>query len=190
MEQVKPYIKIAYKYTDIDWNVKPKGKFIEHYLPAKECTPDNFPGEEGELLYSQWFGYSMICPDFENSDLEDKTWKLKGSVSSFVIKRGEFVVERCQNITEGPDKHSYCESNENINKFISDLQVDAWVFQEKIDYVKYNTKPIYRIAGIISGDILDPFKVLRNLIYLRKHNIDTEDDTLQIGQKTILDSFY
>ena len=63
----------------------------------------------------------MICPDFENSGMDDNTWKLKGSVSSYVIKRGEFVVERCV----GED---YCETNENINKFISDLQVDTWVF--------------------------------------------------------------
>ena len=34
----------------------------------------------------------MICPDFENSGLKYNTWSLKGSVSSFVIKRAEFVV--------------------------------------------------------------------------------------------------
>lgn len=56
----------------------------------------------------------MICPDFESSDLEDKTWKLMGDPSSFKGKKGEFVIERC--IDE-----PFCESKENIDKFVSDL---------------------------------------------------------------------
>ena len=117
----------------------------------------------------------MICPDFTNSGLEDDTWKLKGSVASFVIKRGEFVVERCRNET-------YCETDENINKFISDLVVDTWVFQEKIDYLKYLEKPVYQISEFVSGTVLNnPEKIVRNIVLLRKHDIDTEDSYFQIG---------
>jgi hypothetical protein len=83
MAKVKPYIKIAYKYTDIDWNVKPNGKFDEKYIPARACKQSDFKRKEGIALFKEWEGYSIICPDFENSDPKIDTWKLKGSVSSF-----------------------------------------------------------------------------------------------------------
>ena len=111
----------------------------------------------------------MICPDFSSTE-----WKLRGSPASFVIKRGEFVIERCV----GP----HCETDENINKFVSDLQVDTWVFQEKIDYLKYHVKPVFKISEFLNDDLLNhPDTVTRNMIYLRKHIIDTEDDLFQIG---------
>jgi hypothetical protein len=94
---LKPYINIAYKLTEIDWTKGPIGETIETYFPARDCRPSDFPSKkaEGAELFKAWKGYSMICPDFENSNLEDNTWKLKGDPSSFKSKRGEFVIERC-----------------------------------------------------------------------------------------------
>ena len=42
-----------------------------------------------------------------------------------------------------------------IDKFISDLSIDTWVFTEKIDYLKYNTKPIFRITEFVSANIMN-----------------------------------
>lgn len=87
----------------------------------------------------------MICPDFDNFSHNGKnTWLLTGSMASNIIKWGEFAIERCDR-----KKHTYCESDEMIDKFISDLQVDTWVFQEKIDYLKYHVKPIFKILEFI-----------------------------------------
>lgn len=73
---------------------------------------------------------------------------MRGNMPSFNIKSPQFTIERCVGET-------YCESNENINKFISDLQVDTWVFSEKIDYLMYLEKPVFKIAEFVSGDVLD-----------------------------------
>ena len=35
VEKMKPYITAKYKFTDIDWNVKPFGKFDSMELPAR-----------------------------------------------------------------------------------------------------------------------------------------------------------
>jgi len=51
------------------------------------------------------------------------------------------------------------------------------VFQEKIDYLKYNVKPVFKISEFINDDLLNhPEMIKRNIIYLRRHEIDTEDD--------------
>ena len=95
--KLKPYIKIAYKSTDIDWTKGTSGEVVETYFTARDCRASDFPskGTKGAELFKAWRGYSMICPDFEKSNLEDKTWKLKGDPSSFKAIKGEFVVERC-----------------------------------------------------------------------------------------------
>jgi hypothetical protein len=98
LETLKPYIKIAYKWTEVDWNVNPPhGKFDEHYFDAKTCTQSDFGTHKNVPDYLKlWKGYSMICPDFESTtELPDDTWTFKGSISSFEIDRAEFVVERC-----------------------------------------------------------------------------------------------
>jgi len=57
--------------------------------------------------------------------------------------------------------------------------------------LKYFEKPIFKIVEYVRGGILDnPEKLERSVIYLRRHEIDTEDDYFQIGQKTIMDNFY
>jgi hypothetical protein len=124
LKTLEPYIRIVYRYTDIDWNVKPLGKFNSYELPAKACTVEDF-GEhpEGKNVFKAWTGYSMICPDFDKFDitkvdgLDKKTWLMTGSMSSFVIKRAEFVIERCRDTKE----NRYCKSDDAINTFISDL---------------------------------------------------------------------
>ena len=114
LKELEPYIKIAYKFTEIDWTKG--GKVKDEYIPARDCRASDFPSEktEGAELMKEWKGFSMICPDFEKSGLEDNTWKLKGDISSLKSKKGEFVIERCY------DK-PYCETKENIDKFVSDL---------------------------------------------------------------------
>lgn len=155
--------------------------FKQQELPARACTLEDFGTHpEGAKVYKEWNGYSMICPDFTNFDikktrLDSQTWLLRGSMSSFRISRGEFVIERCQE--KYLNKGEKCEKHENINTFLSDLQADTWIFQEKIDYLKYFEKPIFKIVEYVRGGILDnPEKLERSVIYLRRHEIDTEDD--------------
>ena len=119
LEKIKPYVKIAYKYTTFDLSVLPDYNYKEIYFPARKCRLTDFPSarSEGSDVYKHWEPYSLICPDFDNSGLEDSTSKLTGNIASFNVSRGEFVVERCVNGT----KEAYCESNENIDNFMSDL---------------------------------------------------------------------
>ena len=42
-----------------------------------------------------------------------------------------------------------CESSENIEKFISDLEIETWVWQEKIDILEYDVKPVFKTCEII-----------------------------------------
>ena len=138
-------------------------------------------------MFELWKDYSMVCPDFENSKLKDDTWHLRGSLSSFVIKRGEFVVERCRN-TKDYDK---CESDENIDKFINDLSIDTWVYQEKMDIIDYDTKPVFKITQFLNGNLMDNTeKLIRNIIFLKKEILATEDSFFQIGQLSEEGYFY
>ena len=114
VEKLKPYIKIAYRYSDIDWNYDPpNGRFDEFEFPAKACTVEDFgKHKQSKETFDAWAGYSMICPDFDAiTTRPEKTFIMTGSMSSFVINRGMFVIERCRD-------HDYCESDENIDLFI------------------------------------------------------------------------
>ena len=150
LEKMKKYISIKYKYVNVDWNVSPNGKFTHKYFPARDCKKEDFgTADMVDGWFKSWEGFSMICPDFENSGLKDNTWHFKGGISSFEINRGEFVIERCKN---DPDKGiDYCESDENINKFVYDLAIDTWVLYEKINVELYGQKPIQKISDIVSS---------------------------------------
>ena len=120
LKKISPYIKIAYKHTSVDWNISPGGKFTSVYVPARMCIREDFGSHsKGDEILTDWEGYSLICPDL--SSLDGGTWMFTGDASSFISERGEFVIERCK-------EESYCKNDEEINKFVSDLQVDTWVF--------------------------------------------------------------
>ena len=60
-----------------------------------------------------------------------------------------------------------------------------------IDYGTYDVKPIQKVSKFVNGNLMDnPGKLIRNILFLRKHNIDTEDDVFLIGQKTWIKDFW
>ena len=117
MEKIKPYIRIYYQYTSIDWLVSVQGEFSYKELPARACRQEDFGMHPDSIKeFKKWKGYSMICPDFDNFGNDPKTWLMTGSMSSFLIKRGEFIIERCRK-----EHYHACKNDAEIDKFISDL---------------------------------------------------------------------
>ena len=87
-----------------------------------------------------WKGHSLLCPDRELM----KTLMLKNEQGSKLTKHITFRIERCQNTTESQK----CHSNPDINKYIENIQVEAWIIDNKIDLEMYDKPPWHRIMDI------------------------------------------
>lgn len=81
----------------------------------------------------------MVCPDIP----EGEELIFKGGLGNMVTKNLRLTVQKCSNSTRLPGEER-CHSVEAIDEYISDVQVDAWVIQEMVDFKKYHTKPVFR----------------------------------------------
>jgi len=98
------------------------------------------------------------------------------------------VLIRCSNSSKS---ETVCRSEEEIDIFMEDLQVDVWQLGEKIDFLKYGQKPVFKAAELVASELLnDPRVTIERLLLLRRHEIETEDDFISLGQQTYSGQFY
>lgn len=55
------------------------------------------------------------------------------------------------------------------------MEAVAWVKFQKIDYTKYGEKPVFELQDVYANKLMTSELTLNENLYLRKHNIDTED---------------
>ena len=67
--------------------------------------------------------------------------ELKGDASSMYSSNLRFVVERCNKEKMG----SECKTNEEIDDFIRDIQIDQWALQMHMDFHMYDHEPIFYV---------------------------------------------
>ena len=72
-------------------------------------------------LFASWKGYMIMCPEVENKDW--KKLKLNGAKGMMKTSSITLRVERC-------NEENFCESDAEIDKYISDISIQTWVIQE------------------------------------------------------------
>jgi len=86
-------LDVAFYKLKVDWS-KPneKGRFTRERVNARECEERDFAASPREAqIYKRWIGFSLICPDLEDSD----DFFIQGDASSVVTQSLEFSIQRC-----------------------------------------------------------------------------------------------
>ena len=60
-----------------------------------------------------------------------------------------FSIKRCVNGTG-----NVCKTPEQINNFISDIEINVWKIEQTFDFNNYNHPPTYRVMEVIRSDYL------------------------------------
>lgn len=109
-------------------------------------------------------------------------------MSSMKSKNFVFAIERCN--SENAPPGVTCKSDEEIDAFAEDIQIDSWVISEKMDFHKYDDRPVFRTMENKGTFLLKHDIVPNQMVFLRTHSFATEDSWLRIGQKTFTGEFY
>ena len=88
-----------------------------------------------------------MCPDIPKDD----GLILQGYSSSWISKNFSFTIKKCLN-------KPYCKSEEVIDEWIKDAQIDSWVVQQSIDFELYGQKPIYYNMKVMRSWLLSPYE--------------------------------
>lgn len=83
-----------------------------------------------------------------------------------------------------------CKSKPEIQKYIKDVQVDIWATFESMDFNQYEKMPTFVLQDIYTSSLLTYDIQPQNLIYLRKHTVETEDTWMKFGQIAHEGTFY
>ena len=86
-----------------------------------------------------------------------------------LMKSLSFEVTRCDN-SDRVGKTA-CKGDGEINKYMRDFQVDFWTYMEKIDFSKYDEKPVFKIQELMSTILLSSNKDYTEyfVLSLRQH---------------------
>ena len=91
----------------------------------------------------------------------------------------QFVAQKCRNDTND----TQCASPEEIDEYISDIQIEHWTQEEHVDFTIYNTKPVFSYLKHISSQLLNPKHTENYIITFKVNEIETEDDWFDFGQQ-------
>ena len=94
-----------------------------------------------------------------------------------------FYIKKCMG--------SGCKSESEIDKFVSDIELQGWHIQETIDFDIYSgEKPVYKIMNEWGQWLLSTKKTLSPYLYLEYHGIELEDNFVLSDQTSYEGSFY
>ena len=155
---------------DTNWNLNVlQGRYGQKRINAKQCTQDDFgQTEQDKKFYKDWTGFDLLCPD----EKEDEPLVLKGEPANMRYKNIEFRVDRCDDSKRTKDQQA-CASEQEINDFIYDLEIDSWIIYEMVDYSIFNKKPVYKVMEVFARTLLNKDVSQEVQMYLRQHEIET-----------------
>ena len=116
----------------------------------------------------KWPGYSILCRN-TSFDMD-----MAGGFYSNEQYQNVFRVDKCVNETENDEK-GRCASPEEINKFISNVKIETWTANFKLDFNIHEGIPLRNNVRWLRSDVLDPEIVKQNWIITRQHVVNTED---------------
>ena len=108
----------------------------------KPCTIEDFGGDDVAAgYYYAWNGFTLLCPELVNKD--GKTLTLNGAWGFNETSKIEFRVNRCQK-----EFHD-CETEDNIDKFLRDMKIQAWMVHDHVDFREYVNRPTSKQMQIV-----------------------------------------
>ena len=183
-DELRSYLDIVFSQgVDDWWKSEADGRFTLQEYPVRYCRLEDFGNDaQAEKLFNAWGGITILCPDVPS----DVPLYLHGDLSSMVVKHLQFSIRTCN-----PHRSRLpCKSDEEIRRFVEDLQIDSWTVNQKIDFSVYDVKPVFTVMEAQSTLVIDTSKTLNTILTVRKHNIETEDALLQLGQISREDTFF
>ena len=119
------YFKMTYVQKINDFN---KMEFTESRVNVHECKEEDFGNTtKSKELFDSWKGFYLACPDLD----ADNPLILRGDPSAMESKVLGVKFEICNSDDCASDKLEW----------LKDLQIDTWVLEEMIDYLKYEGRP-------------------------------------------------
>lgn len=189
-DNLKKYLNVSAIQQDTDWRKVNTDDFnIEKRFDMHRCRQEDFGTDEKSIqFFESWSGYMIMCPEFVNSEGDEL--KFSGAKGMTKTRSVTFRVERCSGA-------SHCESEPEIDNYISDISVQTWIIQEQINFQDMYNRPTSKKMDMIDVQTA-PFAVKkdhRNLIYhtmsnLQHNTYKTEDSWIWIGDTTRQGNFY
>ncbi len=90
-----------------------------------------------------WEGTETLCP-YVNEEEGDEL-VLEQSILAKHSSNHKFQIRRCNDTTRKAKGLSECYHDNHIDEYVKTIQIDHWVIEEKFDYDKHNTKPIFLV---------------------------------------------
>ena len=151
------------------------GKKLMEIYDTKDfepCTSKDFDlDDKSREYYTKSYSFFPILCIHPNSDIY-----LEGSDSTSFRKTIFVTVEKCVNTEKVT-----CKSDEEIIQFVNRLHVNVYSLTQKVDFEKYNQKPMY--SKIKKEFELYSKATSENVVSLnlRQNEVETEDSFFSIG---------
>lgn len=91
--------------------------------------------------------------------------------------------------TNKPNKPA-CYSDDAINNYIRDFQIDTWSLQERMDFSLFDQRPVFYTMELLMRDLLDRDKTKYIDLMIQLNEIETSDDPISPGTPTFEGFFY
>ena len=123
-------------------------------------------------MFDSWAGFSLICPDLK----DDQDFLLEGNQALMISQNFEFRIAKCDDARRTERGESPCNPDRDaIEKYVRDIQIDAWAVYEKINFQIRDGKPTFRVMDLQGTYIYDEKVAPQINFYLTKQNIETKD---------------
>lgn len=116
-----------------------------------------------------------MCVDKDHETYREL--QLEGDPGSMVSKKVIFNIQACQ----GRD----CKNKTEIDEYAKDVSIEQWIVHSKVDFSKYSKKPSYSVMEMLSQVRLEPSNLQMHLSFVRKNDINTNEDWFQIFDSQI-----
>ena len=99
-------------------------------------------------IFNSWDGYTIYCQTKNQTEIE-----IYGNDAMNLYASMTFQVHKCVNST---DNEGTCANPEEINKFISRIQINTWANYLESEFTIHPDLPVKRIEKFKKQDLLDP----------------------------------
>ena len=89
-----------------------------------------------------------------------------------------FQIDQCDPV-KAALKGEKCKLPGEIAEYVKDVQLDTWVSYSKMNFLDRSVEPIFKVNDIFASYLLNTKKdsvIDRNYMYLRRNNLQLEDD--------------
>ena len=115
-------------------------EFKELRYPVRRCHQNDFGSStKAKELFESWNGFILVCPDLKKED----RLKFEGDLAAMVSKSIGVKFEMCTGEKCANDKVEW----------LKDVQIDTWVVEEMIDYLKYEGRPTILIQRRLTSNV-------------------------------------